>query len=735
VAGAQCARLSGDSGVRSHQHATRSSAGPWRHRQRSEQVRDESVQGRGVPQRRRQRYGRLSRQATISRNRRPSARLGRHQRASRQNKAHFSSAQAGSTIRPVGGFQTRPSLDFSIVEERSSWNTLIRFDHQISSKHTWAIRYLRESAPQFPVANVADRQTEESFQDETDVDHTAVFTLTSVFGNTRVNTVRIARTWEHWWHGNECARALGFEREGLQSGCLPQLDNIAFRTQASTEAQGPWDDNYQIEDDFSWFVPGKMGDHEFKFGARYNYTELVRVSQINMNGTFRFNTDLPFDPANARTYPERLTIRQGEFEQFIKNHTVEVYAQDKWQLGGRTTFSLGVRYDLEFVPIDETDNPLFQGNKDYPVDWNNLAPRIGVTHTLDAQGRSVVRGGYGIFYNRTVLGAIDDTLELSKFTTSNVLAFPVNAADPGPSRGQFPTDPFLVNGPYLDRTLLDQLYPPGVPLKNAGVVVFDSPDRKQPYAHQVTAGYTRQLGASMAASADYVHMQNKDMFLSRNLNPAVRANPSRTAPLVRQDAFGVLGEPYNQQVWVMENTGESQYDALNVSLEKRYSNNWSARVSYSLSKATGTAFNQADRNQLQFLTDANLDLNDGRSPVDRRHILSINGRSEIPKTKGITVSGTLRYMSGAPFTIFNSNIDADLNGELVDPSPAGTYSGIVKNAMQNVENEGGRFGATSPDYLQLDMRRLAGAGRQPHARVVLRHLQRDEPRKLGQPVG
>ena len=71
----------------------------------------------------------------------------------------------------------------------------------------------------------------------------------------------------------------------------------------------------------------------------------------------------------------------------------------------------------------------------------------------------MIRGGYGIFYNRTILGAIDDTLELSKFTTSNVVNFPNDDADPGPSAGRFPTDPFLVNGPFVNRALLDQLYP------------------------------------------------------------------------------------------------------------------------------------------------------------------------------------------------------------------------------------------------------------------------------------
>jgi hypothetical protein len=61
-------------------------------------------------------------------------------------------------------------------------------------------------------------------------------------------------------------------------------------------------------------------------------------------------------------------------------------------------------------------------------------------------------------------------------------------------------------------------------------------------------------------------------------------------------------------------------------------------------------------------------------------------------------------MSGRPFTIFNSNIDVDQNGELVDPSPAGSYSGVGADAMTNVENKGGRNGAIGPDYLQLDMR-------------------------------
>ena len=158
----------------------------------------------------------------------------------------------------------------------------------------------------------------------------------------------------------------------------------------------------------------------------------------------------------------------------------------------------------------------------------------------------------------------------------------------------------------------------------------------------------------MAMHADYVRMVNRDMFLARNLNPALRVDTSRTGPITRSDAFGVLGEPYAQQVWVFENTGEATYNALNLSLEKRYANHWSGRVSYSLSKAEGTANDQADKNQYQVGTDLNLDVQNGPGAVDRRHILSLGGQTEIPKTGGITLSSTFRYMSGTPFTIYDS---------------------------------------------------------------------------------
>src|SRR6185436_11752346 len=166
-----------------------------------------------------------------------------------RNKAHFFFSLERQVDNPnrTRVFPTRPELNFAIAEDRTDWNTLIRFDHQINSNHTWAVRWLREWAPQWNT--IGARNLPESAQDETDLDQTAVGTLTSVFGNARVNTVRVARTWEHWWHGNACFRAQGpegnqagfkfkAEAAGNQALCPPQLDQVSFLGQASTESQG-----------------------------------------------------------------------------------------------------------------------------------------------------------------------------------------------------------------------------------------------------------------------------------------------------------------------------------------------------------------------------------------------------------------------------------------------------------------------------------------------------------------
>src|SRR5262245_19088857 len=138
----------------------------------------------------------------------------------------------------------------------------------------------------------------------------------------------------------------------------------------------------------------------------------------------------------------------------------------------RLTLSLGLRYDVEILPLAETDNPLVDG---YPVDKNNFQPRVGFSYDLGG-GKSVVRAGYGRFYDKTQLALIGGLHPGTPFTTPSLVNSPTAAADAGPRNARAPTDPYLVTGPVLNRTLLDQEFPPGQLLRNTGAS-WDNADR------------------------------------------------------------------------------------------------------------------------------------------------------------------------------------------------------------------------------------------------------------------
>jgi hypothetical protein len=323
-------------------------------------------------------------------------------------------------------------------------------------------------------------------------------------------------------------------------------------------------------------------------------------------------------------------------------------------------------------------------------------------------GRSVLRGGYGLFYEKQWIDRFEPFNLNRVFSDSFLAQFPVNRADPGPSNGEFPTNPFLVNGPVMNRTLLDQLFPPGSTSRNTGDVYLDNPDRILPAQHQVSIGFERQLRDTLSFAADYVHSWNRNQPLRYNYNPAVRLNTSRTGPVVRVDFLDLAGQlgltPFIDDVYTYQYDATSQYDGISLQLEKRFSNAWSGRVSYNLGYARGnTSGLPTAVNDFQVVDDPNLELNEGPTNFDRRQTLSLSGRLDLPQLKGVTLAATARMMSGSPFTVFDSTYDLNQNGVLVDPLPPGTYSGTGENAI-TVESDGGRNGAYGPGFMQIDLR-------------------------------
>ena len=608
-------------------------------------------------------------------------------------------------------FPTRPDLNDQQTTRDRVWNTIVRGDHQVSPAHTYNVRWLREQSPQLnqivPTGTVFP--TGRAAREESDVDQSVAVSLNSVLSNTKVNTLRVTWTRENVTFANACYNGNGRNL----AACEPTLTYQNFIDQQDNTGQFRINDGIAFDDTLAWFLPGKRGDHDIKAGVQYVYSGAINENHGNLNGTFTFGqNDLDFDPANPRTYPDRFTIRVGGPSRFYQKATYfSAFAQDKWRLSPRLTLSLGLRYDLEVIPLAETDNPLMDG---YPVDKNNFQPRIGATYDLGG-GKSVIRAGYGRFYEKTHFELIGGLYTGTPFTSSFIVNFPTAAADPGPRAGRLPTDPFLVNGPVINRALLDQQFPPGRLLRNTGAS-WDNADRVVPYSNEITLGYERQLTEGLAVSADYVRAMSRDVLMSLDLNPGLRATTAATSPLVRQgsatlsQAYEALRATYpgfanfTTAVTQPVNVGELDYDALLLGINKRFGQNYEARVSYTYSKTRGnTTGNGVATSGFQVLDDLNLDLNDGPSNFDLRHNFVVSGRAVIPKTGGLNVSWVARALSGTPFTLIDNTVDPDRNGTFAEPLPAGTYTGNGANAY-TVENAARRNGAYGPGFVNVDAR-------------------------------
>jgi hypothetical protein len=598
-------------------------------------------------------------------------------------------------------YATRPDKSFSTVQVTRMQNLMGRVDHQVSAGNAYSVRYLWDHQPTInqPLGN----PTLDTLSQDKDNDWTLVGNYNRLFGSTKLYNMRLALVHEKPVRGQQL-----YQETGDWTLAPPSLVFQSFTDQADTNrADFRIMDSYGLDNTFSWFISGAGGSHDLKFGSQYVYGEHFEEFQRYMNGAFRFFSDRPFNAADPFSYPERLEIRvPSKGEWLSRTHSLGLYVQDKWQMRPNFTLNVGLRYDIHVSPVRWDDNPRFGDPDAYPIDRNNVAPRVGFAYSPTPT--SVLRGGYGLFFEKQYVDRFNIYQQNPVFTNSFQALFPGDNVDPGPSNGQFPTHPLLVNGPVLNRQLINQLVPPGSIARNTGVVWLDDPNRLLGYANQASFGYERMLGQRLSVSADYTHMANRKLPIRYNLNPGIKPNTGRTTRVTRTDLLGIASQlglsPFTTDVFTRENIGYTDYDGLSMQLEKRLSSNWSGRIGYTISYGRGNGDGGPTTvNNFQVLGERNLDLNEGPTSTDRRHVLNMSGRFEPSWIPGFHTSAVLSMSSGTPFTIHNTNIDADRNGVLFDPVAPGTYSGTGLNAI-TVENDGGRSGARGPRSRNLDVR-------------------------------
>jgi hypothetical protein len=345
---------------------------------------------------------------------------------------------------------------------------------------------------------------------------------------------------------------------------------------------------------------------------------LQDFSPRNFGGTFTFTSLEQYRDALASVAgasPTQFTIAGGDPMADISQVDAGLFFQNDWRYKPNLTLSFGLRYE------NQTN---ISSNMDF-------SPRFGFAwspHTASGRAKTVVRGGFGVFYNRVGEGL---TLDAERFNGINQKQFVVT--DPTIlSQVIFAPDGKVTNAPTIDD--LDAFaLPQTIRLLDGRI--------QAPRTAQLSMSVERQLPHNTILSASYVHSRSSRLLRSR----------STTASAIG----GTIAEGIEiGNVFQYESSGRFRQNQLLVNLRTRVGGNISIFANYTLNKAKsdtdGAGAFPADSN--------NLGLEYGRSAIDIRHQFTAGGSIELPFD--IRLNPFIVARSGAPFNITTGK---DINGD------------------------------------------------------------------------
>ena len=580
-------------------------------------------------------------------------------------------------------------------------------DHQLTSKNRLVFKSLISSQPAFqplPAANIPGFGNTQDFNSRL-----LSLTDTHIFTPTLVNEARMgfSRLQGVVLPENRIPlSAIGMKR--FNSSDFPDIPQIVvtgvFSLGYSVNAdQGVAQDTYHFTDTLSWV----KGSHQLRAG-----TEMRRyVDDYYSNNRFRgtltiqsfgdFLLGLPgssvaqggngtgFSNINSSSVASGITDRQDRITD------LSFFIQDDWKVTSRLSINAGLRWDYlgyavdkqgrngsfdtrlyqapaaggssnaGFVQSSASETPLPGIPKVSPTlisnaPTRNFAPRFGLA--WKASGKLVVRGGYGIYYDRlsNQLGLLE-ALSLPGYVRTDLQASSNSFAslqDPFPvlpQRSQFPIPPLLYAPPYTTSR-------PAI-----GLNAVD-PTLKTPYLQQAGLNLQYQFAQSTLLEVGYVGTKGSRLATQRLINQPILASAANpvNGQITNTSANAQLRVPYvgfspTGLVW-LETSTDSRYNSMQASVTRRLTKGLRLLASYTWAKsmdnnsgsATGATFTPTEGDQTR------LSLNRGLSDFDRTHRLVVNFSYTLPAfgkrfLAGWQMAGVAVAQGGSPFSILDSS--------------------------------------------------------------------------------
>ncbi|MBV9499305.1 MAG: TonB-dependent receptor [Acidobacteriaceae bacterium] len=453
-------------------------------------------------------------------------------------------------------------------------------------------------------------------------------------------------------------------------------------------ASWPWKnkaDDYQVRDDVSWV----RGAHQFKFGGSWMLYKKVQdlfgdtQGYFNFNGNYTGNDFADFLLGYSNSYAELAVQDAGRWN----SQSYAAYVQDNWHVNNRLTLNLGLRWDgiphtyeennrqSNFLPglynpadaaiilpsgnispsspgLGTSPNPILKGYQFYLNGmgiagqngvprglvqnyWALFGPRIGFAYDLTGGGKTVVRGGFGIMYERIQGNDVYNAGPNPPFS-ANVTFNNVALSNPNIS---------LLTG----QTLV-------APITVSGITGLAYSDYKSPESYQFSVGVQHEIRQGTVLDVTYVGNQNRHQNDYRDIN---LPNPAVLPSLINGTVSYNTVLPYAGYNYLnmSENAQNSHYNGLQVSLNSRLGSDLTMQAAYTFSKVIDPGGN-GDLNQVSNPYDRSYDNGPGQS--DRTHIFLVNFVYQLPFLKnssnrllkstlgGWEISGVVTMESGFP---------------------------------------------------------------------------------------